>query len=695
MFMFALSIFLASFLLFQIQPLIGKFILPWFGGTTGVWSASLLFFQVLLTCGYAYAHWLSKRFRPKEQGAIHLVVLFLAILVVGWQANRWGVPILPVDSWRPDAVRQPFVWVLMVLTLAVGAPFFLLSTNSTLMQAWFKQDNPEGNPYGLYALSNAGSLVGLLAYPVLVEPNLPLRQQAYYWVIGFAFFVGVAGFQAVRMLRQPTKLRLEPETGGEDEVGCRPGWRDYAIWVVLSALASGLLLATTSKITQEVASIPFLWILPLSVYLFSFILAFSSGRWYPRWFFFSLLALASAAYLWFIIASRIGYLSQLAIYLVLLFACTMLCLGELYRRRPDPVYLTVFYLWISIGGAVGGLIVNLLVPILFKNFWEFQVGLGIVWVLVFGYLLKNRLPVHYYLYRGLTAVAAIGTCLVFGSLYLQANTFTEDAVRSLRNFYGALSIKEKSPESAEDHRFVLTHGVTIHGYQFTQPEKRDLPTAYYVEDSGVGVAFRYHPARPSPLKVGMIGLGVGVLATYGDKGDIFRFYEINPAVIEIAKAPPFSYLSDSQAKITIISGDGRISLENELEQSGSNQFDLIVLDAFNSDSIPTHLLTVEAVRLYQEHLAEDGILAFHISNQFVDLRPVVWKLAETTGFDAIMVFHKGGDVRTKNSRWILLTQSQEFLSNPQVIRRRDSISIDWEPVPLWTDDYSNVFQTLK
>lgn len=695
MLFFVISILLSSFLLFQVQPLIGKALLPWFGGGTGVWSASLVFFHILLTGGYAYAHWLAKQGGPRRQGRFHLGILIASLLVIGWHTMRCGSPLLPGDSCQPGSMSYPFLGVLLLLFVSVGVPFFLLSTNSTLLQTWFKSTHPGRNPYWLYALSNLGSLIGLLAYPVLVEPNLSLARQSVAWLAGYGIFVGITLIYMVRMIRKAQRVGTSAVHQAEEGLEGRPRGRDFGAWVGLSALASIMLLATTSRITQEVAAIPFLWILPLSVYLLSFILAFSGERWYPRWLFFGLFVLASAAYLWYIVASSIGYLPQLVIYLVLLFACTMLCLGELYRRRPDSRYLTGFYLWVSIGGAVGGLVVNLLVPLVFKNFWEFQVSLGMVWVLVLVYLMKNRLPVNYILYRGLTAIAAIGVCLIFSSLYLQSNTFNEDAIRNVRNFYGALSIKEKDSDDVENHRYTLTHGVTIHGYQFTQPEKRQLPTAYYVENSGVGVAFRFHPKRPGPLRVGMIGLGVGVLAAYGQQGDAFVFYEINPAVIEIADNPPFSYLADSQASIEIVQGDGRISLESEYQQRGSNHYDLMVVDAFNSDSIPTHLLTLEAVQLYQKHLAEDGILAIHVSNQYVDLRPVVWGLAEASGMDAMEILYRSDDVRTKASRWILLTNNKEFQSNPQVIKRRISETRDWEPVALWTDDYSNVFQTLR
>ncbi len=687
---YALTVLLASFLLFQVQPLISKYILPWFGGTTSVWSASLLFFQVLLTGGYAYAYWLNHH-RQRRQSQIHLGILGGSLLFVGIAAFSWGIPILPAKSWQSVDIHSPLWAVLKILFIAVGVPFFVLTTNSTLMQSWFYRRYPGRDPYWLYALSNVGSFVGLLTYPLLVEPFSTLRTQAIWWTSGYVLFVILVGTQALKNLTaganwSKTERSVRPPRVSRFRFGAWLGW---------AALGSGMLLATTSRITQDVAVIPFLWVLPLTIYLFSFILVFSGKRFYNRWVFLVLLLIMTVIYLWFVLASVIPMGSQIGIFLTLFFAIAMICHGELYRLRPEPGELPRFYLWVSAGGALGGILINFVIPLIFNGFWEFQLGLGIVWALMLVFVLRMPYKVNFYLQRGATIVTGTMTLLVLVSLYIQTNTYQQNSVVAYRNFYGIQNVKAKFEADPENHHLVLTHGITTHGYQFQSPEKRQLPTAYYVEDSGVGIAFAYHPARPSALKVGMIGLGVGVQATYGQQGDEFRFYEINPQVVEIAQSEHFSFLRDSVADIEVVIGDGRRLLEQEYATSGSQQFDLLVLDAFNSDSIPTHLLTLEAFDLYRKHLKPEGILALHISNQHLNLRPVVWQVADALDLDGLAFYNTSEDIRVKPSLWIVLTNNQEFLSNPEVLDQ----SLAREPLPahlrLWTDDYSNLFQILK
>jgi len=708
---FALSILLSSFLLFQIQPLVSKYILPWFGGTTSVWSASLLFFQVLLTGGYAYSYLLIGRLSPRRQGPVHLTLLGVSLALLGLNLFAWASPILPGESWRNLNPDQPLGEVLKILFVAVGFPYFLLSTNSSLMPAWFFRDHPGRSPYWLYAISNIGSLIGLVTYPILFEPFLSLRNQSVVWTAGYGIFVVVVAYGSWRNRKQLQFVQIEnhqvtpdpkglteslgPKSGEDIVMEPRSTLKTNLYWVGLAALASVMLLSTTSRITQEVAVIPFLWILPLTVYLVSFILTFSSKSFYNRWVFLTCLWVATVAYLWFVMASVISIVVQIGIYLFLLFAATMNCHGELYRLRPDASHLARFFLWVSAGGALGGIVVNLIVPLIFNGYWEFQIGLGAIWVLMLVYMLNLPYQLNFYLRRGLTAGAAIMTCLVLVSVYIQTNAYSQNSLATYRNFYGILNVKEKMPDDPENHHIVLTHGITNHGYQFTSPEKRHLPTAYYVEGSGVGTGFKNNPTRPAPLKVGIIGLGVGVLAVYGQEGDEFRFYEINPAVVEIAQSEYFSFLRDTEANVEIVLGDGRISLEKELTENGPHHFDMLVLDAFNSDSIPTHLLTLEAFELYLHHLKPDGILALHISNQHLNLRPVVWQLAEALGLDGLAFYNTSEDLRVKPSLWILLTNNQEFLSNPEVIALSLERENDLPNFRLWTDDYSDLFQILK
>ncbi len=694
MLLYAVSIFVSSFLLFQIQPLIGKYILPWFGGTSSVWSASLLFFQSLLTGGYAYSYWLTGKVSYFRQRWVHISFLFLSLVLIITNLFFWDSPILPVNTWQPRSGYSPLFAVFQVLFVAVGFPYFLLATNSTLMQVWFTYQHPSRSPYQLYAISNAASMIGLIAYPTLVEPYLSLKKQSILWAFIYLIFVLITGFQAWRSTRGNLRknMLIQEVNSVENE---KPEASQYVLWIGLATLGSIILLSTTSKITQEVAAIPLLWILPLAIYLFSFVLTFSGSRVYNRSIFFLLLLISTVAYLWLIVASSTKYLVQIAIYIVLLFSITMTCHGELYCQRPKKENLTTFYLMVSIGGAVGGIFINFVVPFIFKGFWEFQVGLGVIWILIFGWLMRGHGHSDNIVHYLLMVITAITMTIVIAAVYKQSRDFSKENVASQRNFYGVLSVKERSHENPDEHRYVLTHGITTHGYQFLSSENRYLPTAYYVEDSGVGIGFTYHPARPGTLRVGVIGLGVGVLAAYGEAEDEFIFYEIDPAVLEVAKGEYFSYLDDTEADVEVVLGDGRISLEREMKLNGPNTFDYIIVDAFNSDAIPTHLLTKEAFELYLKHLKPDGILAIHISNRYLNLRPVVYGLADTLGIEAMEFYHTSSDIRSSTSAWILLTNNRDFLANPQVIIRSEPRDFQMGKIRPWTDDYSNLIKILK
>ncbi len=693
---YVLAIFLSSFLLFQIQPLISKYILPWFGGTTNVWSASLLFFQLFLTGGYAYAYWLIRRVSPRRQGVVHIGVLGLSVLMLTFNMYNWGSPNLPGEEWRNLNLDQPLGEVLKILTVAVGLPYFLLSTNSTLMQAWFSQEHPDRSPYWLYALSNVGSFVGLLTYPILFEPRLSLKAQSIFWTAGYVVFVLVIGFQAFKVFRSANNPNQKPIERDDAKRSASLPIRQFFSWAGSAALASSLLLATTTSITQEVAAIPFLWVLPLTIYLLSFVLSFSGERWYNRTVFLGFLTLASLAYIIILVNPNMNYLLQLVVYLGLLFVSTMICHGELYRSRPKPARLTSFYLLTSIGGAIGGITINLVVPLIFNGYWEFQISLSLVWGVLFVLITRSLPKFRPLVARLLFALTALGTILFIGIFFVQTRSSHSDLLTSVRNFYGVLWVREQDANNPTEHRYVLNHGITMHGFQFTTPVRKSRPTAYYAEDAGIGLTFLNHPQRPANLKAGMVGLGVGVLAVYGEPGDDFRFYEINPAVAEIAEGQYFSFMRDSAADINIVLGDGRISLESELSQSGTQNFDLLVIDAFNSDSIPTHLLTKEAFELYLAHLKPDGILALHVSNRHLNLRNVVWKLADEFGLPGVEITNSPpeDDTRSYRATWILLTQNEEFLAVPEIATAGAPPPSDLPDLRLWTDDYSNLFQIL-
>jgi hypothetical protein len=562
------------------------------------------------------------------------------------------------------------------------------------MQAWFASKYPERSPYLLYAISNGASLFGLIIYPFLVEPFFSLSTQSIIWTGLYLVFIMLNGFQTWRVtgaFNNPVKMVNEPNLTAL----VKPTRTQVLTWMGLSALGTVLLISTTSRITQEVAVVPFLWVLPLSIYLFSFVLVFSGKRLYNRPVSLIILFISTITFLWIIQGSTRGYVFDLVIYMVLLLIGTIICHGELYQRRPSSEDLTYFYLMVSIGGAVGGIIVNLIIPLVFNGSWEFQISLGFIWILMLIWVLNSPMQINIYFYQLIKFSVVIITCIIIGSTYLQSHNYSKANITSNRNFFGILSVKEDFPGDANKHRYVLRHGITIHGFQLLSPMMKVLPTGYYVEDSGVGVGFNFHPTRPGRLRIGIIGLGIGVLGVYGEPGDEYIFYEINPAIVSIAEDKYFTYLKDTDSKVDIVLGDGRISLEDELALNGSNNFDYLIVDAFNSGSIPTHLLTKEAFELYFKHLKSDGILALHLSNSYLNLRPVVWTLAESLGVQSLTFFNTTDDIRSNPSLWILLTNNDKFLTNPEVLQLSIPRGNDSQIIRPWTDDYSNLFQILK
>lgn len=694
---YAIVVFLSAFLLFQVEPLIGKIVLPWFGGTSSVWSASLLFFQVLLTSGYAYAYWLAGRPRWRKQGMVHGALLLLSLFLLLLLAFSWDTPITPPGILRPTDPTRPIGRLFLVLLSSVGLPFFLLSTNSPLMQAWFSRDCPECSPYPLYAVSNAGSLAGLLSYPFLIEPLLTLRTQAWAWSLGYLTFILCAGAAVVRTLRR----RAADRASALEEMTpvSQPGPAVRLLWVALPAVASALLLATTSHITQEVAPVPLLWVLPLALYLLSFILCFSGKRWYSRPVFVLGLAVGSAFFVWTLARPpALGLIAQVAVYCLLLWIACMFCHGELARLQPHPRYLTAYYLLMSVGGALGGIAVSLLAPLLFRGYWELHLGLLACWMLLWVVIARER-PTGPARLRWLFRLAAVGTLTaLLGSILL---THIDEASRipryAVRNFYGVLRVLEMRSQSPSVRGYQLTHGSTVHGFQLLDPGQQDLPTAYFTERSGIGLVLRYYPRHGGGLRIGILGLGIGVLAAYAQPEDTIRFYEINPAVIALARGEGgfFSYLARCRGRVEIVEGDARISLERELREGQPQQYDILVLDVFSGDAIPVHLLTREAFQVYLQHLRPHGVLALHITNRYLDLRPVVWGLADHFGLHAALIESQGDEERAYHATWMLLTDDPAFLQQPEIASRATPRPDDLRRVPLWTDDYSNLFRILK
>ena len=685
MFIFSISIFLSAFLLFQIQPMIGRVILPWFGGTPAVWSTVMLFFQVLLTGGYAYAYWLMGRTR--KQNVIHVSLISVAALVMIFLSTIWKSPITPDPSWKPEDVSAPILDIFKLLFVSVGLPYFILASNGPLMQAWFSRIFPERSYARLYSISNVGSLLGLLAYPVLIEPNLSLRSQGWMWSIGFVVF----GLLAIWVAIQNGRVTL-PSTGKPESVRTteRPSSALLALWIALSATASLFLLSVTNQISQEVAVIPFLWVLPLAIYLLSFILTFSGERGYNRRLYAVLFIIATVLTLFVLLnATKLHIYWQILAYCFLLFTACMLCHGELYTLRPAADHLTTFYLMVSIGGALGGLFVSLVAPLIFNGYWEFFVGLAMTIAIVLTVLRGNR---------NVTEVSRF-VFFVFGlvtvMLVLVGSFFSGELV-SERNFYGVIRVRSDMIGEPPRPAYLMAHGITVHGLQFIE-EDRNLPTTYYVKDGGAGLAILNHPRYGQNLRVGMLGVGIGTLAHYGQAGDVYRLYEINPVVTDLAEGRGgyFSFVQDSKADVTMVLGDARISLERELAENGSQQFDILALDTFSSDSIPVHLVTKEAFALYLEHLAPDGIVAAHITNLHLDLQPVFWGLAEYYDLSMVRVEYESDDDGGYASHWILLARDPVLLDITAIQERAIDLSEYTTNLKLWTDDYSNLFQILK
>jgi len=700
---FAVTIFAGAFLLFLVQPLIGKYILPWFGGSSAVWTTVVLFFQVLLLAGYAYAHALTRFVPPKAQALVHTVLVAAALV---------ALPVTPGDAWKPHDGGHATLRILGLLAASVGLPGLVVATTGPLFQSWFRVARRGASPYRLYALSNLGSLLALVSYPVLVEPVASRATQALAWSAGFVVYAIVAvacAWIARRALAVEAVASGEPVASEAilmDLPAERPGLVDRLLWLSLPAVASVLLLAFTNQLTLDVAVIPFLWVLPLCAYLLTFILAFDHPRWYVRPVFAFGVAAASAGAAWLLHDTQgkdLAVVTQVSAYVAILFVVCMFLHGELARAKPHPALLTSYYLSIAAGGALGGAFVALAAPRIFRGYFELQLGLVLACALVLVVLFHApdsilRRGRHFWAWA-LFAVAFVGLST---ALRATATETIEGVSLVTRGFYGVLSIAERD-EGTLRERFTLSHGSTLHGLQFTDPRKRMLPTAYYGLESGVGRALRSFPAG-RPLRVGAVGLGVGTIASYGRQGDVYRFYEINPEVVSIAREH-FNYLSDSAAKVEIVPGDARVSLEREEPQ----RYDVLVLDAFSGDSIPVHLLTVEAFDIYSRHLVDDGILAIHLSNQYLDLPPVVVQLAEHLGLDYALIednrksdrdakhgplAESDRDLGLYSSTWILIAALEGTL-DAEVIRSGTSEPDEVpEGLRLWTDDSTSLFPIL-
>ena len=753
-FLFSSTIFLSAFLLFEVELIISKSILPWFGGSAAVWTTSLLVFQVLLLAGYIYSHVISVRFSPKQQTRLHLALLVIASLIVLALSFVWPSPITPSSYWKPQAEGNPTLDVAILILVSGGFPFFFLSTTGPLLQRWFARLGGGSGTYKLYSISNIGSLLGLLTFPFVLEPTLRIKTQGMLWsLLFFGFVVGCA-----MCARKAGTAGEETETaagqaGGQisSSESSRPASvLKCALWFLLALCPSALLLATTNLLCQQVTTVPLLWVLPLSIYLVTFIVCFDNPRWYRRPLFQPLFAVA----LFLTCASLIvGHIPSQALLLpILLFLACMVCHGELVRLKPSTDRLTFFYLTVSAGGAAGGIFVAIIAPHMFTFFTEYQLTLGAIvillllclfrdpdaWifeggygasmvltscVLVSGYLGGRFFPHvsawlragHFYaLTLAVGASGILGTAflgrnqassrgkagfrftqlyvagvalLALAALYRSTQTSPEPYLSS-RNFYGAVRVFR------QNNATIVKHGPTIQGTQLDSPRDKE-PTTYYGRTSGVGILLQNHPKRNEPganLRVGVVGLGAGTLATYGQKGDYFRYYEIDPDIVKLSfgAQPVFSFLRNSAARIDVELGDARMLLERELANGEKQNFDVLVLDAFAGGTVPVHLLTREAFETYWQHMDPRGIIAVNITSGHIDLSPVLEGASSYFHTDLAIDVDEAS-YPAHSSKWVLLAKEPAELDLPGL--GKDSVLSETRlPPRLWTDDYSDILR---
>lgn len=672
--LFAATVFLSAFLLFQIQPIVAKMILPWFGGSSSVWTLCMVFFQVELLAGYAYVHLVHEKLSTRRQPWVHGALLLLSLATL---------PVVADPSWKLDAQAHPTWSVLGVLVTTVGVPYLLLSTTGPLMQAGYARSFvAQGiQPYRLYALSNLASMLALLSYPVLVEPALAVKAQAWVWSVGYALFVLACVATAGYTLRRQT---IVSTTASPLEDAPHPGWRECLMWVGLAGTASMLLLAITRHLTQDVAPVPFLWVVPLALYLLSFILCFDAPRYYVRPLFLGALPLAFVA-LDFAMNEGLSAPVLVGMLSAAVFIFCMVCHGELVRRRPPVRHLTLFYLMLSVGGALGGLFVGLVAPVVFNAYFELPLGLflcALLTVMVLWPELRGRRHARW------LSGALLVTLLLYGARLASISLdYVQGYTEVVRNFYSQTRIEDSVDADGLGPVRRMVHGSITHGEQYLNHPRR--ATAYYCERTGIGRALQSLPTDRA-RQIGVVGLGAGTLAVYGRAGDGMRLYEINDQVLALARKH-FSYLADSAATTVPVLGDGRLMLEREPPQA----FDLLAMDAFSGDSIPTHLLTLEAFEAYQRHMRPGGLLAVHITNTYLDLRPVMASAAQHLGKVAVLLELSAGhgDPFCRRSSWVVFVSPAQAAALPGPLQGAKVL----QPKPgfrPWTDTFSNLFDIL-
>lgn len=694
--LFGITTLVSAFLIFQVQPILGKAILPWFGGGPSVWTTCLVFFQCALLAGYGYAYLVSRFFSVKDQFLAHLALIAGSLLFL---------PILPGGEWQPTESIDPSWKIVCLLILNVGVPYMLLAATSPLLQHWYANVQGKSVPYRLYALSNVGSLTALLSYPLVVEPNLSVESQSLFWSTGFILFSICCGLLIIALA--PGSVSRQEKTA--EKTQATPILkRTWFSWFLLSALGSMALVAITNEICQEMTVGPLLWIAPLSLYLVSFIIGFEKPQWYqPRW-----IGLITAFVLIAVFAIRCeawtllddvfelagidvaslysNVFFETGLYLGAMFLFCLICNGELYRQRPENGKLTSFYLALAFGGACGGVFVSLVCPNIFTSLFETEI------VFVAALLLAVKVFCQDGCLRWSIPDSTVG--FLAGTLFLICGYFfasqmisTEESssLVQVRNFYGVVRVdREQSDEFGSGRS--MYHGRTLHGFQYLSNESKSKPTSYYSIDSGVGIAVS-EMGKKNSIDVGVVGLGTGTLATYGRQGDRFDFFEINPSVIALAENA-FTYLRDSEAESSVLLGDARILIENVC----SEKYDVLVLDAFSGDAIPTHLLTREAFHLFDDKIKQDGVIAVHVSNRYLNLVPVVARIAVNAKFKMAIVETETDEmIDSAGSSWILLTRNEHFTNSEALVDHQVDANDYTVPGVEWTDSFNSLVGLFK
>ncbi|MBI4908704.1 MAG: fused MFS/spermidine synthase [Acidobacteria bacterium] len=685
LFLYATTIFLSAFLLFQVQPVIARMILPWFGGSAAVWTTCMLFFQIVLLLGYLYVHWGVRTLTPRNHAYLHIGLLVVSLAVL---------PITPGVNWKPAGGQNPSAQILLLLAACVGAPYFLLSTTSPLLQSWYARSGKGVLPYRLFALSNFGSMLALISYPILVEPNLPSRMQGSAWSFAYVLFVALcaaSGLTSIRGASAPASTEPgDPEDAAE---AVAPTAGSFAMWISLAACPSALLLGVTTHLTQDVAAIPFLWVAPLILYLLTFILCFDSDGWYRRPIFLPLLApaLGGMAYLLWKGTEDFNMKILLSVFCASFFVCCMVCHGEMVKRKPHPKFLTGFYLALSVGGAIGGLFVGLVAPYLFNSYYEFPIAIVFCGFIAVAALVtdpKSRFYEGWGQWQVVLMVGAVLMLAIFVGRTVKLNVGEHRIVA--RNFYGSLRIRDDGDPNETNSYRTLLHGAINHGEEYVHPTRRREPLTYYCRDTGAGRAIRTRQ-EGVPQTVGVFGLGAGSLGGYARAGDHYKFYEINPMVRDLAMTE-FFFLKESPAKAEVVLGDARLSLEREPK----NDFDVLAVDCFSGDSIPVHLLTKEAIQLYFAHLKPNGILAIHVSNRYLDLEPVIERVTSNLGKQVVQIETEddGDEGNCFSTTWVLVANSAEVFKHKVFDGSLKTVEVR-QKLRMWTDDYSSLIGVLR